>query len=138
MEIGAVLERKVAVVQESKLSPKSKNHCIRNYTTVCKDRPHGGGLHIFIHRSIIFFKQPSSPESLSDPHLEELPIKAELGKTEIQIQKGSRGHPEQVFSSNRLPKRRASVQFYSKQHSITHLLDITYSMRNLYQQIYLR
>ena len=32
-------------------------------------------------RSITFSKQPSSPESLSDPHLEELSIKAELGNT---------------------------------------------------------
>ena len=36
-ELGVVLERnkvKVAVIQESKLSPKSKNLCIQNYTTV--------------------------------------------------------------------------------------------------------
>ena len=42
-ELGVVLERnkvKVAVIQESKLSPKSKSPCIRNYTTVHKDRPH--------------------------------------------------------------------------------------------------
>ena len=76
-EIGVVLERnkvKVAVIQESKLSSKSKNPCIRNYTTVRKDRPHGhgGGLLVFIHESITFSKQPSSPEALSDPHLEEL------------------------------------------------------------------
>ena len=76
-ELGVVLERnkvKVAVIQELKLSPKSKNPCIRNYTTVHKDRSHGQGrgLLIFIHRSITFSKQPSSPESLSDPHLEEL------------------------------------------------------------------
>ena len=30
---------KVAVIQKSKLSPKSKNPCIRNYTTVGKDSP---------------------------------------------------------------------------------------------------
>ena len=84
-ELGVVLERnkiKVAVMQESKLSPKSKN-----YTTVRKDRSHGqgGGLLIFIHRSITFSKQPSSQESLSDPHLEELSIKAELGITKFII-----------------------------------------------------
>ena len=64
-ELEVVLERnkvKVAVIQESKLSPKSK-----------------------IHRSITFSKQPSSPESLSDPHLEELSIKAELGNTKLII-----------------------------------------------------
>ena len=75
-ELGVVLERnkvKVAVIQELKLSSKSKNPCIRDYTTVLKDRPHGhvGGLLIFIHESITFSKQPSSPEALSDPHLEE-------------------------------------------------------------------
>ena len=89
-ELVVVLERnkvKVAVIQESKLSPKSKNPCIQNYTTVRKDRSHGqgGGLLIFIHRSIIFSKQPSSAESLSDPHLEELSIKAELGNTKLTI-----------------------------------------------------
>ena len=89
-ELEVVLERnkvKVAVIQESKLSPKSKNPCIQNYTTVRKDRSHGqgGGLLIFIHRSITFSKQPSSPESLSDHHLEELSIKAELGNTKLII-----------------------------------------------------
>ena len=85
-----VLERnnvKVAVIQELKLSPKSKNPCIQNYTTVRKDRSHGQGgrLLIFIHRSITFSKQPSSPESLSDPHLQELSIKAELWNTKLII-----------------------------------------------------
>ena len=65
-ELEVVLERnkvKVAVIQESKLSHKSKNPCIQNYTTVRKDRSHGqrGGLLIFIYRSPS--KQPSSPES---------------------------------------------------------------------------
>ena len=59
--LGVVLERNtftVAVIQE--LSPKSKNRCIRNYTTVRKGRTHGQGegLLIFIHRSITFSKQP--------------------------------------------------------------------------------
>ena len=89
-ELGVVLERnkvKVAVIQESKLSAKSKNPCIQNYTAVRKDRSHGqgGGLLIFIHRSITFSKQPSLPDSLSDPHPEELSIKAELGNTRLII-----------------------------------------------------
>ena len=77
----------MAVIQESKLSPKSKNPCLQNYTTVRKDRSHGqgGGLLIFIHRSITFSKQPSSPESLSDPNLEEFSIKAELGNKKLII-----------------------------------------------------
>ena len=74
-ELGVVMENnkvKVAVIQESKLTPKSKNPCIQNYTTVRKDRPHGqgGGLLIFIHRSVTFSKQPSSAELLYDSHLE--------------------------------------------------------------------
>ena len=78
-ELEVVMENnkvKVAVIQESKLTPKSKNPCIQNYTTVRKDHPHcqGGGVLIFIHRSVTFSKQPSSAESLYDPHLEELAI----------------------------------------------------------------
>ena len=89
-ELGVVLEGnkvKVAVIHESKLSPKSKKPCIWNYTTVRKDRTHGqgGGLLILIHISITFSKQPSSPESLSDPHLEELTIQAEIGNTKLFI-----------------------------------------------------
>ena len=63
-ELGVVLERnkvKVVVIQESKLSSKSKNPCIQNYITVRKDRPHGHdvGLLIFIHELMITFsKQP--------------------------------------------------------------------------------
>ena len=61
-EQGVVMENnkvKVAVIQESKLTSKSKNPCILNYTTVHKDRPHGqgGGLLIFIQRSVTFSKQ---------------------------------------------------------------------------------
>ena len=69
---------KVEMILESKLTPKSKNPCIQNYTTVRKDRSHGmgGGLLIFIHRSVPFSKRPSSAELLYDPHLEELAIEA--------------------------------------------------------------
>ena len=44
-------------------------------------RPHGqsGGLLIFTHRWVTFSKQPSSAESLYDPHLEELAIETEIG-----------------------------------------------------------
>ena len=54
---------------------------------VCKDRSHrqGGVLLIFIHGSITFSKQPSSPEALSDPHLEELSIKDKQGNTKLMI-----------------------------------------------------
>ena len=71
IKLGVVFERnkvKVAVIQESKLSSKSKNPCIRNFTTW--PHGHGGGLLVFIHESITFSKQPSSPDAQSDPHLE--------------------------------------------------------------------
>ena len=78
---------KVVVIQESKLTPKSKDPCIQNCTTVRKDRPYGqgGGLLIFIHRSVTFSKQPSSAESLYDLHLEELAIEVEIGNTKLII-----------------------------------------------------
>ena len=88
-ELRVVMENKVkvAVIQESNLTPKSKNPCIQNYNTVRKDRPHGlgGGLLIFIHRSVTFSKQPSSAESLYESHLEELAIEAEIGNTKLTI-----------------------------------------------------
>ena len=89
-ELGVVMENnkvKVDVIQESKPTPKSKNPCIQNYTTVPKNRPHGqgGGLFIFIHRLVTFSKQPSSAESLYDHHLEELAIEAEIGNTKLII-----------------------------------------------------
>ena len=98
------------VIQESKLSPKSKNPCIQNYTTVRKDRSHGqrGGLLIFIHRSITFSKQPLSQESLSDPHLEDLSIKAELGNTNL------------IISNVYIPPASSCSNVY--QFSIEHLL----------------
>ena len=75
-----------------------------------KDRSHGerGGLLIFIHRSITFSKQPSSPDSLSDPHLEELSIKAELGNTKL------------IISNVYIPPARSCSNGYHS--SIEHLL----------------
>ena len=79
-ELEVVLERnkvKVVVIQESKLSPKSKNPCIQIYTTLRKDRSHGqgGGLLIFIHRSITY----------PIPTWKNFLIKAELGNTKLII-----------------------------------------------------
>ena len=78
---------KVAAIQESKLTSKSRNPRIQNFTTVRRDSPQGqgGGLLIFIHKSINFHQQPQSPETLSDLHLEELTISAKLGNTELII-----------------------------------------------------
>ena len=89
-ELGVVMENnkvKVAVIQESKRTPKSKNPCIQNYTTIRKDRPRGqgGGLLIFIHILVTFSKQPSSAESLYDPHMEELAIEAEIGNMKLLL-----------------------------------------------------
>ena len=78
-ELERFLEKhnvKVAAIQESKLTSKSWNPRIQNFTTVRRDRPQGqgGGLLIFIHKSINFHQQPQAPETLSDLHLEELTI----------------------------------------------------------------
>ena len=89
-ELERFLEKhnlKVATLQESKLTSKSRKPCIKNFTTVRRDRPQGqgGGLLIFIHKSINFHQQPQSPKTLSDLHLEELTISAKLGNTELII-----------------------------------------------------
>ena len=80
-ELEVVLERnkvKVAVIPELKLSPKSKNPCIRNCTAVRGDS-HGRG------RGLLIFIRRRRPESLTDPHLEEVSVKAELGNTRLII-----------------------------------------------------
>ena len=67
---------KMAVIQESKLSSNSRNPSIQNITTVRKDRSQvrGGGLLTLIHKSINFFRRSESPETLAEPHKEELTI----------------------------------------------------------------
>ena len=89
-ELGEFLKRhnvKVVVIQESKLSSNSKTPSIQNFTTVRKDRRQGqgGGLLTLIHKSINFSRKPESPETLVEPHLEELTITAMLGDTELII-----------------------------------------------------
>ena len=71
---------KVAVIEESKLSPNSKTSNIQNFTTVRKDRrqDQGGGLLTLIHKSINFSRKPESPETLVKPYLEKLTITATL------------------------------------------------------------
>ena len=78
---------KVAVMQESKLTLNSRTPNIQNFTIVRKDRHQGqgGGLLTLIHKSINLSQRPESPETLADPHLEELTITAELAKTELII-----------------------------------------------------
>ena len=38
-----------------------------------------------IHKSINFSQRPDSPDTLADPHLEELTITAKLGNTDLII-----------------------------------------------------
>ena len=77
----------VNVIQGSKLSYNSKTQSIQNFTTVRKDRRQGqvSGLLTLIHMSINFSRKPESPETLVEPHLEELTITATLGDTEVII-----------------------------------------------------
>ena len=89
VELGDFLERhkvKVAVIQESKLTLNSRTPNIHNFTTVRKDCDQGqGGLLTLIHKSINFSRRPDSPDTLADPHLEELTITAKLGNTDFII-----------------------------------------------------
>ena len=75
------------MLQESKLSSNSKTPSIQNFTTVRKDhrQGQGGGLLTLIHKSINFSRKPESPETLVEPHLEELTITATLGDMELII-----------------------------------------------------
>ena len=89
-ELGEFLKRhnvKVVVIQESKLSSNSKTPSIQNFTTVRKDRRQGqgGGLLTLIHKSINFSRKPESPETLVEPHMEELTITTTLGDAELII-----------------------------------------------------
>ena len=83
---GEFLERqkvKVAVIQESELTLNSRTQNIQNFTTVRKYlyRGQGDGLLTLILNSINFSRRPDSPDTLEDPHLEELTITAKLGNT---------------------------------------------------------
>ena len=77
----------MAVIQESKLTLNSRTPNIQNFTTVRKDCDQGqrGGLLTLIHKSINLSWRPDSPDTLADPHLEELTITAKLGNTDLII-----------------------------------------------------
>ena len=90
VELGDFLERhkvKVAVIQELKLTLNFRTPNIQNFITVRKDRDQGqgGSLLTLIHKSINFSWRPDSPDTLADPHLEELTITAKLGNTDFII-----------------------------------------------------
>ena len=78
---------KVAAIQESKLTAKSRSPNIQNYTLVRQDRRlgPGGGLLVFIHNSVSFTRKPLSTMSKNDPHLEELTISIAMDNTELLI-----------------------------------------------------
>ena len=89
-ELGELLKRytfKVAVIQESKFSFNSNTPNTQNFTTVRNNRHQGqgGGLLTLIHKSINFSRKPGSPETLVEPHLEELTITATLGDRELLL-----------------------------------------------------
>ena len=89
-ELSEFLKRhnvKVDVIPESKLSPNSKTPIIQNFTTVRNDRRQGqgGDLLTLIHNSINFSRKPKSPETLVEPHLEELTTTDTLGVTKLII-----------------------------------------------------
>ena len=71
---------KVAVLQETKLGNKSTSPEIPNLTLIRKDRlsDSGGGLAIYIHKSILFMRLPDLPP---DGHTESLCVK--IGDTNI-------------------------------------------------------
>ena len=86
-ELSILLEAhngKVAVIQEFKLTAKSRSHKIQNYTLFRRQGP-GGGLLFFVHNSVSFNRKPQSTTSKNDPHLEELTISIAMDNTELLI-----------------------------------------------------
>ena len=75
------------MIRESKLTLNSRTPNIQNFAAVRKDRHRGqgGGLLTLIHKSINFSRTPDSPDTLADPHLEELTTTANLGNTDLII-----------------------------------------------------
>ena len=76
---------KVAAIQESKLTAKSRSPNIQNYTLVRHDRRQGpgGGLLFFIHNSVSFTRKSLSTTSKNDP--QELTISIAMDNTELLI-----------------------------------------------------
>ena len=78
---------KVAAIQESKLTAKSRSPSIQNYTLVRHDRRQGprGGLLFFYSYSVSFTRKSLSTTSKNDPHLEKLTISIVMDNTELLI-----------------------------------------------------
>ena len=90
MELSIFLEAhdvKVAAIQESMLTAKSRSPNIQNYTLVRQDQRQGPGVGLlfFIHNSVNFTRKPLSTTSKNDPHLEELTISIIMDNTEVLI-----------------------------------------------------
>ena len=77
---------KVAAIQESKLTAKSRSPNIQNNTLVRYDRRQGGGFLFFIHNLISFTRNSLSTTSKNDPHLEELTINIAMDNTVAHYQ----------------------------------------------------
>ena len=89
-ELSQLLERhkiKIAVIQESKLSTRSKDPSIKNYSTVRQDRQRGqgGGLLMFIHESIKFTRTTPTAPPKEDQHLEVQQVIIEQSNSQLSI-----------------------------------------------------
>ena len=87
-ELSILLEAhnvKLAAIQESKLTAKSRSPNIQNYTLLRQDRRQcpGGGLLFFIHNSVSFTRKSLSTTSKNDPHQEEQTISIAMDNTEL-------------------------------------------------------
>ena len=67
------------MIRNSRQNPRTPASGITPQYVRTVPHGHGGGLLIFIHKSITFSKQPF------DPHLEELTINADIGNTKLLI-----------------------------------------------------
>ena len=78
---------KIAAIQETKLTNKSKQPKTKNYTFLRKDRgkDKGGGLAFLVHESIDFNQEPTPPSLDTDPHLESLTITIPGTESNLQI-----------------------------------------------------
>ena len=77
----------IACLQESKLSPLSKDPDFGDFTVVRKDRPRGrgGGVVILVHHSIGFSHLDVSDITANDAHLEIHGIKAIINNSTIDV-----------------------------------------------------
>ena len=75
----------MAVIQESKLKFSDAKHPELHHSKTDRHQGQRGGFLTLIHKSINFSRRPDSPDTLADPHLEELTITANMGNTDLII-----------------------------------------------------